>query len=118
MTIDLNKVKDHEDFKNQTVATLTMALDTTTETEARQFIYKHLQTDENMPSGATITTGTGVWLPDQEDQEDEIENNIRIEIWVDTMEELQAIEDFKDLLEAEFDQYCVCLSLEEKVFKH
>lgn len=100
----------------QTIAKLHMSLDTATHEEAEKWVENRLKADSQAPSGATITSGTGMWFP--EDHDDEVEDNIMISCWIDTEEELDAMRNMKDAMEDEFNQHCVCLSLEERYFEH
>jgi len=79
--------------------------------------------DSRMPTGATIIEGTGLWMPRTDDggidqDKKEIEDNLILEFWLDSEEELNRIREFKDVLESRLDQFCVCLSLEDRYYEH
>jgi len=48
----------------------------------------------------------------------EIDDNLIIEMWIDSKEELIGVREFKDFLETRLDQFCVCLSLEDRYYEH
>jgi len=82
-----------------------------------------IREDTRMPTGATILEGTGVWMPRTEqgnlkESKKEIDDNLIIEMWIDSKEELVRVREFKDILETRLDQFCVCLSLEDRYYEH
>lgn len=79
--------------------------------EVKDFIEAYLEGNGVAPSGATIIEGTGLWKGDREE-------NLIVEIWVDSEEELEAVRDMKVALEDQFDRHCVCLSLEQRYYEH
>lgn len=107
---------DHGKEPNQTVAKLHMSLDTAEFDDVKDYVISELETVEELPSGGTITKGIGVWLPD--DHENEVEDNFMIEMWADTMEELEAIRELKTRMEEKYDQHCVCLKIMDVVMEH
>jgi len=91
--------------------------------EVIRMIEELIEEDSRMPTGATIIEGTGVWMPRTEhgnlkESKKEIEDNVIIEFWLDSEEELNRIREFKDILETRLDQFCVCLSLEDRYYEH
>jgi len=48
----------------------------------------------------------------------EIDDNLIIEMWIDSEEELIRVREFKDILETRLDQFCVCLSLSDRYYEH
>lgn len=111
----MNLIPDNQD-NMQTIAKLHMSLDTAEFPEAKEWVENRLKHDKEAPSGATVTHGVGMWFP--EDHDDEVEDNIMIECWIDTEEELDAMRNMKEDMEDFFNQHCVCLSLEERYFEH
>lgn len=103
---------------NTTVAKLHISRDQAGKQEIQDFLEAYLKAHSDAPSGATVIEGTGLWFPEDDDLDDEIEENLIIEIWIDSEEELEHMHNLKDSLEDEFDQHCVCLSLENRYYKH
>lgn len=101
---------------NTTVAKLHISRDQADREEIVNYLEGYLKSSPKAPSGATVIEGTGLWFP--EDHEDEVEENLIIEIWVDSEEELEAIKGLKGRLEDKFNQHCVCLSLENRYYDH
>lgn len=98
---------------NTTTATLTVGTsnpDVDPE-KVEGFVHELLQKTEETPSGATITHGTGLFNEERED-------NVIVEMWVDSEEELEAVRDMADVLKEEFERYCVCLKLDEVYMEH
>jgi len=82
-----------------------------------------IEEDQRMPTGATVIEGTGLWFPRTDEggidqDKKEIEDNLILEFWIDSKEELVRIREFKDILETRLDQFCVCLSLEDRYYEH
>jgi len=82
-----------------------------------------IEEDSRMPTGATIIEGTGLWFPrtdggEIDEDKKEIEDNVIIEFWLDSVEEFSRIREFKDILETRLDQFCVCLSVEDRYYEH
>jgi hypothetical protein len=91
--------------------------------EVLDLIEELIEEDSRMPTGATIIEGTGMWFPRTDDgdidqDKKEIEDNLIIEVWIDSEEELNRVREFKDILETRFNQFCVCLSLEDRYYEH
>jgi hypothetical protein len=103
---------------NTTVAKLHISRDQAGKQEIQDFLESYLKAHSDAPSGATVIEGTGLWFPEDEELEDEIEENLIIEIWIDNKSELDHMYDLKEDLEDEFDQHCVCLSLENRHYEH
>lgn len=102
---------------NTTAATLHLSLENTEKSEVIEHLREWCTADEDRPSGATVKEGTGLWFPEDEEKH-EVEDNLLIEIWTDNERELEEVRDLKDELETVYDQYCVCLSVEEKYYEH
>lgn len=82
-----------------------------------------IEEDTRTPTGATILEGTGIWKPRTDDGtinrgKEEEENTLVIEMWLDSVEECNRVREIKNILETRFDQYCVCLSLEDRYYEH
>lgn len=116
---------------NTTVAKLHLSLDgdynhslkSGKKQEVIDMIRDLIEEDSRMPTGATIIEGTGLWFPRDDDgqidrDKQEVENNLIIEVWIDSVEELNRVREFKDVLETRMNQYCVCLSLEDCYYEH
>lgn len=101
-----------------TVAKLHISRDTTDKDNIVSFLEGFLKASSEAPSGATVIEGTGLWFPEDDDKDDEVEENLIIEIWVDSEEELSEVKRLKGSLENQFDQHCVCLSLENRHYEH
>ena len=91
--------------------------------EVIRMIEELIEEDSRMPTGATIIEGTGLWFPRTDsgridEDKKEIEDNLILEFWLDSEEELNRIREFKDILETRLDQFCVCLSLEDRYYEH
>lgn len=86
-------------------------------------IKTRVRTTQDMPSGATVYDGIGLWYPRTEygnikESQAEETDNVIVEMWVDNQDELKAVKDFKRELEDRHDHFCLCLSLEDKYFIH
>lgn len=103
---------------NTTVARLSLALDNCSKSEAIQKVEDFLKSRSEAPSGATFFEATGVWYPDSEDLDDEVEDQLTVEIWIDSESELKHVRDLKEVLEDLYDQHCVCLSLVDRYYEH
>jgi hypothetical protein len=91
--------------------------------EVIDMIKELIEEDSRMPTGATIIEGTGLWFPrtdggEIDEDKKEIEDNVIIEFWLDSVEEFSRIREFKDILETRLDQFCVCLSVEDRYYEH
>jgi len=121
---------DHDLEPNQTVAKLHLSAENfpyqsqqLNESDLNRVLENWMTEYSHRPSGATITAGTGLWFPTDENgdiQQDkkEIEDNFLIEVWIDTEEELEAMRELKIKLEQKYEQHCVCLKIEDVVIEH
>lgn len=98
---------------NTTVATLNIGSEnpSISRDDVIDYIERELNSRESAPSGATITKGIGLWKGDREE-------NLIVEIWIDTEEELEAVRQLKADIEEEYSRFCVCLGITDKYYEH
>lgn len=103
---------------NTTVGRLHINHDNHTRKEFKEFVRHEIKESEKLPSGYGLLQGEGGWFPESDDLDDEIEPKTVLELWIDSEEELEAVRKLKEILEAEFNQHCVCLELFERHYEH
>jgi len=77
-----------------------------------------LEVNEAAPSGYNMREYRGGWTGDKDGLDDYMRPGVAIHIWIDTKEELSNVEQLKEWLENSYNKKCVCLSLEQRRFKH
>ena len=106
---------------NQTVAQLTMSLDTTDEKtvheDVQEFIKSRLRQDQPTPTGYTTMETRGYWISEELDYT-EFDDGLRIEVWTDGEKELEAVKELRDQLEEVHNQDCICLTIKEETQEH
>ena len=103
---------------NTAVGRLHINHDNHSREDFKEFIRKELKESDKLPSGYGMMAGEGGWFPDEDELDDEIEPKTVLEVWIDNQEELEAVRKLKEILEAEFDQHCVCLELTKTHYEH
>jgi len=104
---------------NKTIARLHMSLSNCSLKKAKNHLKKKLIQNDTLPTGATVLKGTGYWIPTDDDgnilhDKKEVEDNIVIELWLESETELLAVKHLKEHLETRFKQDSIPLTLEDR----